>query len=87
MKILHCPINGPKNVDEFQYLGPSRQEAPETADLILARLFYPANPSGLLVEWWRHTPSNTVFLAERNTLTDEVVRTWLPTGPTREFTQ
>ena len=87
MKILHCPINGPKNVDEFQYLGPSRQEAPETADLILARLFYPENPAGLLVEWWRHTPSNTVFLAGRNTLTDEVVRTWLPTGPTRELTQ
>ena len=84
MKILNCPINGPKNVDEFQYLGPLRQEEPETAGLILSRLFYPDNPAGPLVEWWRHTPSNTVFLAERDTLTDEVIRTWLPNRETAQ---
>ena len=24
MKILTCPLNGPRNIDEFQYLGPVR---------------------------------------------------------------
>lgn len=87
MKILQCPLNGPRNVDEFQYLGPYRAERPEAAELIVARLFYPENPAGPLVEWWRHTPSNTVFLAERNTVTDEVVRTWLAGSRIEEAAQ
>lgn len=78
MKILDCPLNGPRNITEFQYLGPLRQEEAEDAESLVARVFFPPNPAGVLVEWWRHTTSNTVFLAERNTLTDEVVRTWLP---------
>lgn len=78
MKILNCPINGPRNISEFQYFGPVREEAPETAATIVARNFHAANPAGPLVEWWRHTPSNTVFLAERDTVTDEILRTWLP---------
>lgn len=78
MKILDCPLNGPRNITEFQYLGPVREEEAENADDLVSRIFFPPNPAGVLVEWWRHTTSNTVFLAERNTLTDEVLRTWLP---------
>lgn len=78
MKILTCPLNGPRNINEFQYLGPLRDEEAENADQLVSRVFFPPNPAGLLVEWWRHTTSNTVFLAERNTVTDEVLRTWLP---------
>lgn len=32
---------------------------------------------GIQQEWWCHTPSNTWLIAERNTLTDEVLRTYL----------
>jgi sarcosine oxidase subunit delta len=28
-------------------------------------------------EWWCHTPSNTWFIAERDTALDRVVRTYL----------
>lgn len=78
MKIMNCPVNGPRNITEFQYFGPVAEEAPETAEVIVARNFFAANPAGPLIEWWRHTPSNTFFFAERNTVTDEIIRTWLP---------
>jgi len=80
MKLLTCPLNGPRNIDEFQYLGPLRPElskdAPDAAWAV--HLFRAENRPGPMVEWWRHTPSNTVFLAERHTVTDTVLRTWLP---------
>jgi sarcosine oxidase, subunit delta len=28
-------------------------------------------------EWWYHSPSGTWFIAERNTLTDQVTKTYL----------
>jgi len=80
MKLLHCPLNGPRNIEEFQYLGPMRPEIEEdAADAAwAAHLFRAENRPGAMVEWWRHTPSNTVFLAERHTVTDMILRTWLP---------
>lgn len=78
MKRLTCPVNGPRDISEFQYLGPRRATDPEDPDTILRHIFLVENPLGPLVEWWRHRPSNTVFLAERHTVTDEILRTWLP---------
>ena len=82
MKILTCPLNGPRNIDEFQYLGPVRP-APDpeaTSDDDWARhLFRAENRPGAMTEWWRHTASNTVFLAERDIVSDSILRTWLPT--------
>jgi sarcosine oxidase subunit delta len=75
MKILICPVNGPREISEFQYLGPRRGTSAET---LTEYLFHVENPAGPMVEWWRHRPSNTVFLAERHTVTDTVLRTWLP---------
>ena len=63
MKLLTCPLNGPRNIEEFQYLGPVRAEAdPQTlSDREWARhLFRAENRPGLMLEWWRHTPSNTI---------------------------
>lgn len=77
MKIMTCPVNGPRNIAEFQWLGPVH-EAPEATDADLVdRLFFAPNPMGVLREWWRHTPSSTVFIAERDLTTDEILRTWL----------
>ncbi len=81
MKLLTCPMNGPRNIEEFQYLGPLRAEADPQAlsDREWARhLFRAENRPGLMLEWWRHTPSNTVFLAERDTMTNAVTRTFEP---------
>lgn len=78
MKRMTCPVNGPRDLSEFQYLGPRRSTDPESGDTILRHLFLVENTLGPMVEWWRHRPSNTVFLAERHTTTDAILRTWLP---------
>jgi sarcosine oxidase subunit delta len=81
MKQLLCPLNGLRNIDEFQYLGPVREVlAPDAAsDAEWARhLFRAENRPGVMLEWWRHRPSNYVFLAERHIVTNTVQRTFDP---------
>lgn len=81
MKLMTCPMNGPRNIAEFQYLGPVRAApAPEAAsDADWARyLFGAPNARDFALEWWRHTPSNYVFLAERHLGTGELRRTFDP---------
>ncbi len=79
MKILNCPMNGPRNISEFTCFGPVHAEPDpaQASDAAWTRyLFYQDNTAGVIREWWRHTPSNYFFIAERNTVTDEVVRTY-----------
>jgi sarcosine oxidase subunit delta len=80
MKILSCPINGPRPVSEFAYGGevrPVPDEATcsdaEWADYVFNRSGIP----GIKHEWWCHVPSNTWFIAERDTQFDRVLRTYL----------
>ena len=80
MKLLNCPINGLRPVEEFAYGGELRlQPDPQTctdaewADYVFHRNGTP----GLKQEWWYHVPSGTWFVAERNTMTDRVARTYL----------
>lgn len=81
MKLLTCPLNGPRNIDEFQYLGPCRLEAGAGDAAWSAALFRTGDLPGVVTEWWRHTPSNTVFLADRHIVTDTVLRTYPPGRP------
>lgn len=81
MKILTCPMNGPRNISEFTYGGefrhmpdPATCSDAEWADYV----FNTANEAGIVTEWWMHTPSSYWFLAERHTVTDEVIRTFDP---------
>jgi sarcosine oxidase subunit delta len=81
MKILTCPMNGPRNIDEFQSFGPVRDAADPDAmtDAEWARhLFRAENRKGVVVEWWRHVPSNFFFLAERDLVSNEIIRTYEP---------
>jgi sarcosine oxidase subunit delta len=39
-------------------------------------LFRHANQRGVIEEWWRHVPSNHFFLAQRDTGTNEILRTY-----------
>ena len=81
MKLLACPVNGLRNIDEFQSFGPLREaldpEKASDAEWGL-HLFRADNRKGIVVEWWRHVPSNVFFLAERDTESNEVIRTFLP---------
>lgn len=83
MKLMPCPVNGPRPVAEFHYGGPLRpMPDPHTcsdtqwADYVFNRSGAP----GIKQEWWCHTPSNTWFIAERDTEKDHIVRTYLYTG-------
>ncbi|MGE6529824.1 sarcosine oxidase subunit delta [Pseudomonas sp. NPDC077382] len=81
MKIMPCPLNGPRNISEFTYGGefktmpdPSSCTDTEWADYV----FNCENRAGVVLEWWMHTPSSYWFLVERHTVTDEIIRTFEP---------
>jgi sarcosine oxidase subunit delta len=80
MKLMTCPINGARPVAEFSYGGvlrpmpdPAAVSDDEWADYVFNR----DNAPGVKREWWRHVPSNTWFIAERDTERDVVLRTYL----------
>lgn len=81
MKLLTCPVNGTRPVSEFAYGGeiriapdPQSSSDAQWADFVFNRNGAP----GIKREWWCHTPSNTWFIAERDTEKDRVLRAWLP---------
>lgn len=80
MKIMTCPVNGPRAISEFAYGGeirpmpdPAACSDDEWADYVFNRNGSP----GVKREWWCHVPSNTWFVAERDTARDLVLRTCL----------
>jgi sarcosine oxidase subunit delta len=80
LKVLTCPINGTRPIQEFTYGGAVREmpdpqgaDDAQWADYVFNRSGEP----GVQREWWFHIASNTWFVAERDTLTDEFVRTYL----------
>jgi len=81
MKLLTCPINGPRPVAEFVYGGeyrkmpePDAATDAQWADYVFNRASLP----GIKKEWWYHLPSGTWFIAERDVQADVVQRTYLP---------
>jgi sarcosine oxidase subunit delta len=80
MKTLSCPINGPRAIAEFVYGGELR-EMPDPASASDAQwasyVFDRSGISGVKQEWWCHAPSGVWFIAERDTSTDTVKRTYL----------
>jgi sarcosine oxidase subunit delta len=80
MKLMTCPINGPRVISEFAYGGevrpmpdPDKTGDATWADYVFNRNSLPAVKS----EWWCHTPSGVWFIAERDTATDTIRRTCL----------
>lgn len=79
MKIMTCPLNGPRNISEFSYGGEVRDmpdqnscSNEEWADYV----FNKDNQIAIVREWWIHTPSSYWFIVERHTATDEIIRTY-----------
>ncbi|MCC2112691.1 MAG: sarcosine oxidase subunit delta [Hyphomicrobiales bacterium] len=79
MKLMNCPLNGHRNISEFICGGEVRSEpdpnACSDAEWV-DYIFMHDNQPGVLREWWCHVPTAYWFIAERNTLTDEIVRTY-----------
>ncbi len=81
MKIMVCPLNGPRNISEFACRGevktmpdPDKASDRDWADY----LFMQSNAAGVVREWWIHLPSSYWFIAERDTTTGEIVKTYPP---------
>ena len=82
MKLLRCPINGLRPLSEFVFGGEVR-DMPDAstasdgqwADYVFNRQGEP----GVRREWWYHSASGTWFIAERDNLKDEFLRTYLYT--------
>ena len=79
MKIMTCPLNGPRNITEFVSYGevvempePNRTGDKDWADFI----WMANNTAGVVREWWCHTATNYWFIAERDTVTDQILRTY-----------
>jgi sarcosine oxidase subunit delta len=82
MKIMNCPLNGPRNISEFVWGGevkdmpdPAKCSDRDWADYV----FIENNKAGIVREWWCHVPTSFWFIAERNTVTEEIIRTY-PAG-------
>lgn len=81
MKIMNCPLNGPRNINEFVYGGVvgTMPDPATTSDEAWAEyLFIENNTRGPVREWWYHVPTAYWFIAERDTSTDEILRTYAP---------
>ena len=83
---MTCPINGRRAISEFAYGGEVREMPDPAAASDQAWAEYVFNRSGVpgvKQEWWCHTPSGVWFIAERDTLTDTILRTYLdpPAAP------
>jgi len=88
MKIIHCPLNGPRNAQEFVCGGevkfpPAESAAPsDAADLEentrgwVDYIFMEENRAGVVREWWCHVASGYWFIAERDTISDTFLRTY-----------
>ena len=79
MKIMNCPLNGPRNISEFSCIG-EVSEMPDPYSLTDAQwadfVWLSNNSAGVVREWWCHTATSYWFIAERNTVTDEILRTY-----------
>jgi len=80
MKLLKCPINGLRPMQEFTYGGelrempdPNAASDEQWADYVYHRNGEPA----VKKEWWYHIASGTWFIAERDNKTDDIKRTYL----------
>ncbi len=80
MKLLKCPLNGARNISEF-ICGGEVRPSPDAAsgDGAWTDHLYPGeSPAGPVREWWFHVPSSYWFIAERDTATGEILRTYPP---------
>jgi len=79
MKILNCPLNGPRPVSEFAYGGELRS-APDpdhcSDEEWSHYVFNRSGSPGHKYEWWCHIASGFWFIVLRDTLRDAVIATY-----------
>ncbi len=78
--LLPCPNCGPRDVNEFAYQGEVTMRPKESPSLreLASYLYFRRNVAGVQREWWYHRLGCELwFQAERDTRTNEVLRTEL----------
>ena len=83
---LPCPNCGPRDVNEFRFQGEVtlRPGANPTLRQLTDYVYFRDNVAGVQREWWYHRVGCGLwFLAERDTRTNEVLRTERP-QPSRQ---
>jgi sarcosine oxidase, subunit delta len=81
VKLIPCPLNGLRPADEFIYAGEVRPmpDPAQCSDEDWARhVFHRSGAPGVKNEWWCHGPSGYWFIVERDTTTDEIIRSYPP---------
>ena len=79
MKLITCPLNGIRNISEFSYGGeyhPMPDHIYSSSREWAEHVFFHENDAGIVTEWWCHTASSFWFLAQRDTITDKIIRTF-----------
>jgi sarcosine oxidase subunit delta len=79
MKLIPCPLNGLRPASEFVYAGEVRPmpDPQACSDQQWAQyVFNRSGVAGVKREWWCHTPSGYWFIAERDTQSDEILKTF-----------
>jgi len=79
---VECPNCGLRNASEFRYGGEVNPRPPQPLAIGDAEwtdyIYMRRNAAGVQTEWWYHRNGcGTWFLAERDTKTNAVVRTYL----------
>jgi len=78
VKLIPCPVNGLRNATEFACLGEVRLAPGAAEDNAWAAYVWDReNSAGVVREWWCHLPSTTWFIAERDTVADKFLKTYL----------
>jgi sarcosine oxidase subunit delta len=79
MKIMPCPLNGPRNISEFVCGGevgkmpdPDACSDADWADYV----FLEDNSAGEVFEWWLHVPTSFWFVARRDTVSELILETY-----------
>ena len=84
--LLPCPHCGPRDVNEFDYAGEVTTRPTGTPDVreLAGYVYFRRNVAGVQREWWHHRfGCDAWFLAERDTRTNEVLRTEVPAARAR----
>lgn len=78
MKLMTCPLNGPRNIQEFVCAGEVVAEPAANAEGAdwSGYVFLHDNAADVVREWWCHVPSSYWFIAERDTRSDEILRSY-----------
>src|SRR5918998_2149918 len=79
--LLPCPNCGPRDVNEFVCAGEVTERPKTTPSLreLTSYVYFRRNAAGVQREWWFHRLGCELwFQAERDTRTNEVLRTEVP---------